>query len=371
MGILLGLEPLVRGSKTCSEYRQAEFPNIHFTGPSPLVFSNYTWSRKKVNGSNLLGTSPPFMKVVKGGLARMCLKKNAMVRLFDAGNCSCASFCLPSSEASANLAYCKFGNMSGLVMLDWMDAPMGYSWICGHKSCPWLPRDWHGSCYVGVPVPVITCMTARKVGDVLTISHPTGRRGKRSPEKVAVSPLDMFFRGLLPLYGTVPNAHEVNKLFHLLSKWIALKREGWDPFAALTSIFVAWGATVFHWLIYGEVILLVVMAAVVCVRKICAEAVDLTLNMALVMGNVGARVVPNATVDGQYMSDFPDLFPISDYLEDEGLLQASAPPLDVESGEPVQVMIHTACTKCPKKGFCYWCRKGWKKVISICTMLTP
>lgn len=55
----------------------------------------------------------------------------------------------------------------------------------------------------------------------------------------------------------------------------------WDPFSWIQSQLGVWGAKLFHWFIYGVVILLLFLLIITCVKKLCTKTVDTVLNMPL------------------------------------------------------------------------------------------
>lgn len=90
----------------------------------------------------------------------------------------------------------------------------------------------------------------------------------------------LYFRSRLFHTGNISTAIEqLDKLRGALMEGEA--DEGTWPFAWLTSLFGAWGTTVFHWLIYGLVILLAVLLIIACVKKLCSKTFDTVLTMPL------------------------------------------------------------------------------------------
>jgi hypothetical protein len=49
------------------------------------------------------------------------------------------------------------------------------------------------------------------------------------------------------------------------------------------------------------------------------------------------------------MPDFPDLFPLPDYISDD-----EDPNPDLRA-KGIGLMVHLMCKKCPKVGRCSWC----------------
>lgn len=116
--------------------------------------------------------------------------------------------------------------------------------------------------------------------------------------------------------------------------------QGRLPFAWLTSLFGPWGATFFHGLIYGLVILFAVPLIIARVKKLCSKAVDTVL------------IMPLLIIEDEASEPYPpDLFPMPDYMSDED--DANQEHRD----DNVELMVHQVCRTCLQWGFCKWCSK--------------
>lgn len=56
---------------------------------------------------------------------------------------------------------------------------------------------------------------------------------------------------------------------------------GLDPFSWIQSIFGFWGTNLFHWIIYGLVVIIALMILITCVKKLCTKILDNALTMSL------------------------------------------------------------------------------------------
>lgn len=70
----------------------------------------------------------------------------------------------------------------------------------------------------------------------------------------------------------------------------------WNPLGWVQSVFGAWGATIFHWLIYGLILLIALLLIIICVKKWFNKVVDVVLTMPLLANQVG--VDEESEIDG-------------------------------------------------------------------------
>ncbi|KAK6469000.1 syncytin-2-like [Huso huso] len=231
---------------------------------------------------------------------------------------------------------------------------MDVYWLCGVNVWAMLPPGWQGCCtLVRLNMSLII---------IPTTQHAKTRRKRAlgDPNNVPLehrrsTAWDKFWRGVLPAYGAMEAAHDLDRIgYHLESfcnatllgfstltaevKEIRLMvlqnraaldyllaaeggvcavvgehcctyipdisenmtdvanqlnrlrsaimeeehgKEGWEPFAWVKTLLGTWGSTLFHWVIYGLVVLLVLVLVLACVKKLCTKMVNSALTMPL------------------------------------------------------------------------------------------
>uniref|UniRef100_A0AAZ3P1N7 Envelope glycoprotein n=1 Tax=Oncorhynchus tshawytscha TaxID=74940 RepID=A0AAZ3P1N7_ONCTS len=71
----------------------------------------------------------------------------------------------------------------------------------------------------------------------------------------------------------------------------------WNPLGWVQSMFGVWAATIFHWFIYGLILLIALLLIIICVKKLFNKVVDVVLTMPLLANAVG--VDEKSEIDGQ------------------------------------------------------------------------
>ncbi|XP_038674655.1 endogenous retrovirus group PABLB member 1 Env polyprotein-like [Scyliorhinus canicula] len=170
---------------------------------------------------------PHFVLTNKSGMGRpkgeICFLKNGTREAVKVGDSACEHYLniTPSSSKSTSLRTImnlrtpnktEGGNI--IFTTSWMGDQVtkltsynGTYFIWGHKTYPWLPKDWTGSYYLGYVDPYIHHLKG------LRDHHQVGTRHKR-----AITETQHFFGILIPPIGVALAIKEIRKVATVLEK---------------------------------------------------------------------------------------------------------------------------------------------------------